>query len=100
MPTRFASRCSSPTAKTTRRVKIGEAEQIVAAVRQNDTPVWYIRFEGEGHNLVRRENANYLMHAQILFLKQFLTPPPRTGRVWILRTLSHRWDAGGGKVWA
>lgn len=58
------------------RVKIGEAKQIVAAVRRNNTPVWYMRFEGEGHDLKRRENANYLMHAQILFLKQFLTHGP------------------------
>ena len=63
------------------RVKIGEAEQIVAAVRRNNTPVWYIRFPGEGHKLERRENVNYLMHAQILFLKRFLTSRPRTGRV-------------------
>jgi dipeptidyl aminopeptidase/acylaminoacyl peptidase len=54
------------------RVKVGEAEQIVKAVRQNGVPVWSIRFDGEGHGFGQRRHGLYLQHAQILFLKRYL----------------------------
>ncbi|MGZ3617197.1 MAG: S9 family peptidase [Ktedonobacteraceae bacterium] len=38
------------------RVPIGEAEQIVAALRERNVPVEYMRFEDEGHGLVKRSN--------------------------------------------
>lgn len=38
------------------RVPIGEAEQIVASLRDRDAPVEYLRFENEGHGLVRLDN--------------------------------------------
>jgi len=38
------------------RVPIGEAEQIVAALRARSRRVEYIRFENEGHGIARREN--------------------------------------------
>jgi protease II len=41
------------------RVPVGEAEQIVAKVRANGTPVWYLRAENEGHGFARKENADY-----------------------------------------
>jgi dipeptidyl aminopeptidase/acylaminoacyl peptidase len=34
------------------RVPVGEAEQIVAALRARNVPVEYMRFEDEGHGLV------------------------------------------------
>jgi dipeptidyl aminopeptidase/acylaminoacyl peptidase len=54
------------------RLKIGESDRLVAAVRRNGTPVWYVRFRGEGHRVDRREHSNYLLHSEILFLKEFL----------------------------
>ncbi len=54
------------------RVAIGEADQIVSRVRSTDTPVWYVKFDGEGHNLTSREHANYASLAEIVFLKKFL----------------------------
>jgi dipeptidyl aminopeptidase/acylaminoacyl peptidase len=53
-------------------VNLSEAEQIVAGVRNNGTPVWYVRVDGEGHGFDRREHSIYLMAAQILFLERFL----------------------------
>jgi dipeptidyl aminopeptidase/acylaminoacyl peptidase len=38
------------------RVPIGEAEQIVAALRARNVPVEYLRFEDEGHGLIKRAN--------------------------------------------
>jgi dipeptidyl aminopeptidase/acylaminoacyl peptidase len=38
------------------RVPVGEAEQIVAALRSRDVPVEYLRFEDEGHGLMKRAN--------------------------------------------
>ncbi|MDB4897487.1 MAG: peptidase prolyl oligopeptidase active site region, partial [Firmicutes bacterium] len=38
------------------RVPIGEADQIVAAVKQNGGIVEYLRFEDEGHGLVKLAN--------------------------------------------
>lgn len=38
------------------RVPVGEAEQIVAALRARNQRVEYLRFENEGHGIFRREN--------------------------------------------
>jgi dipeptidyl aminopeptidase/acylaminoacyl peptidase len=38
------------------RVPVGEAEQIVAALRARGLPVEYLRFEDEGHGLIKRAN--------------------------------------------
>ncbi len=54
------------------RVKIGEADQIVSAVERHGTLVWYLWFDAEGHSLDKRDNAEYEMDIQILFLKTFL----------------------------
>jgi dipeptidyl aminopeptidase/acylaminoacyl peptidase len=37
-------------------VPVGEAEQIVAALRARNVPVEYLRFEDEGHGLIKRAN--------------------------------------------
>jgi dipeptidyl aminopeptidase/acylaminoacyl peptidase len=38
------------------RVPVGEAEQIVAALRARNVPVEYLRYEDEGHGLIKRAN--------------------------------------------
>jgi dipeptidyl aminopeptidase/acylaminoacyl peptidase len=38
------------------RVPVGEAEQIVGALRQRGAPVEYLRFEDEGHGIVKLAN--------------------------------------------
>jgi protease II len=54
------------------RVPWTEAEQIVAKVRANGTPVWYLRAENEGHGFARKENADFQFYATVLFLQQTL----------------------------
>jgi dipeptidyl aminopeptidase/acylaminoacyl peptidase len=54
------------------RVRYTEAEQIVAAVRRNGVPVWYLLAENEGHVFARKENVDYVFFATILFLQERL----------------------------
>jgi dipeptidyl aminopeptidase/acylaminoacyl peptidase len=57
------------------RVRYTEAEQIVAAVRKNGVPVWYLLAENEGHGFARKVNADYLFYATILFFQERLLKP-------------------------
>jgi len=52
------------------RVPVGEAEQIVAAVRARGLPVEYLLFPDEGHGLVRRANRLVAYPAIARFLDQ------------------------------
>jgi len=54
------------------RVPIGEAEQIVAALRNRNVPVEYLRFEDEGHGIVKRVNRLIVYPAIARFLDQYL----------------------------
>jgi dipeptidyl aminopeptidase/acylaminoacyl peptidase len=54
------------------RVAYGESEQIVARVRANGTPVWYLRAENEGHGFARKENADFQFFATVMFMRDTL----------------------------
>ena len=54
------------------RVPYTEAEQMVAKVRENKSPVWYLRAENEGHGFVRKENADFQFYATVMFLRSTL----------------------------
>ncbi|GCF07691.1 S9 family peptidase [Dictyobacter arantiisoli] len=54
------------------RVPVGEAEQIVAALRERQVPVEYLRFEDEGHGLIKRSNRLIAYPAIARFLQQYL----------------------------
>jgi dipeptidyl aminopeptidase/acylaminoacyl peptidase len=54
------------------RVPVTEAEQIVAKVRENGSPVWYLRAENEGHGFRRKENADFQFYAMLAFMEQTL----------------------------
>lgn len=54
------------------RVPVGEAEQIVAALRKRNVPVEYLRFEDEGHGLVKRANRLVAYPAIAHFLDEYL----------------------------
>ncbi|MEO8153000.1 MAG: prolyl oligopeptidase family serine peptidase [Rhizobacter sp.] len=75
-PLTNASRITKPLfvvqGKNDPRVPYTEAEQIVAKARANNTTVWYLRAENEGHGFARKENADYQFFATILFLQQNL----------------------------
>jgi dipeptidyl aminopeptidase/acylaminoacyl peptidase len=56
------------------RVPIGEAEQIVAALRKRQVPVEYLRFEDEGHGIIKRANRLLAYPAIARFLERFVQP--------------------------
>ena len=56
------------------RVPVGEAEQMVKALRARDVPVEYLRFEDEGHGLVKRANRLVAYPAIARFLDHYLKP--------------------------
>jgi pimeloyl-ACP methyl ester carboxylesterase len=54
------------------RVPVNEAEQIVAKVQKNNTPVWYLVADNEGHGFRKRDNADFSFFAQIKFMQEYL----------------------------
>ena len=54
------------------RVPLSEAEQMVAAVRKNQTPLWYVVGKNEGHGFAKKPNQDYLQAVEVLFWKTFL----------------------------
>ncbi|HVB74780.1 MAG TPA: S9 family peptidase [Ktedonobacteraceae bacterium] len=54
------------------RVPIGEAEQMVAALRERNIPVEYMRFEDEGHGLIKRANRLVAYPAVARFLDTYM----------------------------
>lgn len=54
------------------RVPFTEAEQIVAAIKKNNTPVWYLMANDEGHGFAKKNNADYQFYSSIMFVKEFL----------------------------
>jgi dipeptidyl aminopeptidase/acylaminoacyl peptidase len=54
------------------RVPAQESDQIVAALKKQKTPVWYLVGKDEGHGFARKKNSDYQFLATIAFLKRFL----------------------------
>jgi dipeptidyl aminopeptidase/acylaminoacyl peptidase len=54
------------------RVPIGEAEQIVAALRKREVPVEYLRYEDEGHGLAKLKNRLDAYPKMVAFLDKHL----------------------------
>ena len=54
------------------RVPWTEAQQMVAVVRKNGTPVWFLMANDEGHGFSKKKNVDYQFYATILFIQQFL----------------------------
>ncbi|WP_421658325.1 prolyl oligopeptidase family serine peptidase [Leptothermofonsia sp. ETS-13] len=54
------------------RVPLNEAEQIVATVRKNHIPVWYLMAKDEGHGFAKKANADFQFYATVMFVKEFL----------------------------
>jgi len=78
-PIRYVERITAPLfvvhGANDPRVPIGEAEQIVAALRSRSVPVEYMRFEDEGHGLVKRANKLVAYPAIACFLDKYLGQP-------------------------
>lgn len=54
------------------RVPVGEAEQIVAALKAREARVEYLLFEDEGHGIVKLKNRRVMYPAVTRFLKEVL----------------------------
>jgi dipeptidyl aminopeptidase/acylaminoacyl peptidase len=54
------------------RVPYTEAEQMVAAVRKNGVPAWYLLADNEGHGFQRKANADFQFFATVKFLEDIL----------------------------
>ena len=54
------------------RVPISEAEQMVAALRKNGMPVWYVIGTNEGHGFAKKANQDYLQAVEVEFLRRYL----------------------------
>jgi dipeptidyl aminopeptidase/acylaminoacyl peptidase len=59
------------------RVPVGEADQIVEAVRARGLPVEYLKYANEGHGLARRENRIEAYGALVKFFDRIMTPTAR-----------------------
>ena len=54
------------------RVPQSEADQMVAALQKQGTPVWYLIGKDEGHGFAKKKNADYQFYATILFMEKYL----------------------------
>jgi dipeptidyl aminopeptidase/acylaminoacyl peptidase len=54
------------------RVPVTEAEQIVAAMRANGQPVWYMNALNEGHGYRKKENRDIYGQAVVMFFREHL----------------------------
>jgi dipeptidyl aminopeptidase/acylaminoacyl peptidase len=54
------------------RVPYQEADQIVATVKKNGTPVWYMTALDEGHGFAKKANADYQFYSTIAFFERYL----------------------------
>jgi dipeptidyl aminopeptidase/acylaminoacyl peptidase len=54
------------------RVPLIEAEQMVATLKKQGTPVWYLMAKDEGHGFAKKANADYQFYATVLFMQEHL----------------------------
>jgi dipeptidyl aminopeptidase/acylaminoacyl peptidase len=54
------------------RVPKSEAEQIVATLKKQGTPVWYLLGKDEGHGFNKKRNADFLFYATVQFIRDYL----------------------------
>ena len=54
------------------RVPKSEAEQIVATLKEQGTPVWYLLGKDEGHGFQKKKNVDFQFYATIQFMRDYL----------------------------
>jgi dipeptidyl aminopeptidase/acylaminoacyl peptidase len=54
------------------RVPLAEAEQMVATVRKNGSPVWYLMARDEGHGFAKKRNQDFQFYATVRFMQDHL----------------------------
>ncbi len=77
-PLTHASRITKPLflvhGRNDPRVPWTESEQIVAALKKNGTPAWYLLANDEGHGFRKKANADFQFHAMVEFVRRTLAP--------------------------
>jgi dipeptidyl aminopeptidase/acylaminoacyl peptidase len=54
------------------RVPVSESEQIVAALKREGTPVWFLVANDEGHGYRKKSNQDFQFYATVEFLQEYL----------------------------
>jgi dipeptidyl aminopeptidase/acylaminoacyl peptidase len=54
------------------RVPKSEADQMVAALKQQGTSVWYLAAKDEGHGFAKKKNADFQFYATVMFIQKYL----------------------------
>jgi dipeptidyl aminopeptidase/acylaminoacyl peptidase len=54
------------------RVPKSEAEQIVATLKKQGTPVWFLMARDEGHGFAKKKNADFQFYATVQFIRETL----------------------------
>ncbi len=54
------------------RVPVSESQQIVAALKTQGTPVWFLMAKDEGHGFRKKPNQDFQFFATVEFLNEFL----------------------------
>ncbi len=54
------------------RVPVSESDQIVAALKKQGTPVWYVMAKDEGHGFQKKANADFQFYSTVEFLQEYL----------------------------
>jgi protease II len=54
------------------RVPRNESEQMVATVRKNGSPVWYLMGKDEGHGFAKKRNQDFQFYAGVVFIQENL----------------------------
>ncbi len=54
------------------RVPYQEGEQMVATVKKNGTPVWFLMAKDEGHGFSKKRNQDFQFYATVEFIQEYL----------------------------
>jgi dipeptidyl aminopeptidase/acylaminoacyl peptidase len=54
------------------RVPKTEAEQIVATLKKQNTPVWFLMAKDEGHGFAKKKNLDFQFYSTVQFVREFL----------------------------
>ena len=54
------------------RVPKSEADQIVATLKQQSTPIWYLVGKDEGHGFQKKKNQDFQFYATVQFIRDYL----------------------------
>jgi dipeptidyl aminopeptidase/acylaminoacyl peptidase len=63
------------------RVPRTEAEQMVARVKRNGSPVWYLMATDEGHGFRKKGNADFQFYATTQFVRKYLLREEERGTI-------------------